>query len=784
MSTYQAGGGLMREQSTGLRARNSLLVRLTALTLLIALPILAVMAFFLIERARTQLEQDAATNLRALNNAVGSTISLWLDTHVSVLQTLAALPAIRSMDPEQQTPALKAMAAAYPQMYLVSTTDLQGMNIARNDDGKLTDYSDRLWYRNAASGDSPWSYQLLIGRTSGRPALVLSVPIRDDQGQVIGVAMFASELTAISQQVQTARAGQQGFAYIFDSEDRVVASPADVQNAPELAVDPNAPAAIQDFSTYNPVKALRSGIEGAYQFTDQSGLVWRAHLSRLSADWGVIVQQPENELLAPIRTYQQIAWTALGVSAVLLFILTYLSLRRSIQPIRSLTETAAAISAGDLSRAAPVQSQDEIGLLANTFNRMTAQLRQFITALEERVAERTSALERRLVQLQVTAEVAREAASFGTTSAISGQERSSGDRLMQDMVKLISERFGFYHAGIFLLDSGSGQSGSPGFAVLKAASSEGGQRMLARGHRLAVASPESMRLGGGTMRSSTDRQVRPIGIVGYVAGSGSPRIALDVGQDAVFFNNPDLPLTRSEMGLPLKVQEQVIGVLDVQSTEQSAFTQEDVEILQILADQIALAIQNSLLIDESRQTTQELQVLLSKQTAQRWQTRLLSAEGGGMAYSLHAGRVSPGGEHRAGQDERSGQHLPEATKKDRALSEEWPIMLRGEKLGAISLQRAAPWTPQERRLIEETLNQVALALDNARLLEEVQQRASQEEFINQVISRAQSSMNLETVMKNAVRDIGLAVSGARVRLTIAQSAPTEQETPPGDGDGQ
>lgn len=783
MTTLQAGERRMSEQPVRVRSRNSLLVRLTALTLAIALPVLAAMAIFLTGRARAQLEIDASTNLRALNNAVGSTISLWLDTHASALQTLAALPAIRSMDPEQQTPALQAMAAAYPQMYLVSTTDLAGMNVARNDQGKLTDYSDRLWYRNAAKGDVPWTYQLLIGRTSGRPALVLSVPIRDDQGQVVGVVMFASELTAISKQVQTARAGQQGFAYIFDSEDKVVASPPDVQNAPELSLDPNAPVAIQDLSTYNPVKALRNGVEGAYIFTDQNGLVWRAHLSRLSNDWGVIVQQPENELLAPIQSYQQIAWTALGIGAILLLVLTYLVIWQGLRPIRSLTETAAAISAGDLNRTAPIQSQDEIGLLANTFNRMTAQLRQLITALEERVAERTSQLERRLVQLQVTAEVAREAASFGTTTAIGEQGQSSGDLLMQDMVKLISERFGFYHSGIFLLDtvsgagstsSGAGQLGSPGFAALKAASSEGGQRMLARGHRLAVASPESTGMG----RGGAGRQARPTGIVGYVAGFGSPRIALDVGQDAVFFNNPDLPLTRSEMALPLKVQDQVIGVLDVQSTEQSAFTQEDIEILQVLADQIALSIQNSILIEQSRKTTRELQLLLSKQTAQRWQARLRPEDEGASAYSLRAGRLSAGIESQP-------EHLrPVADRTAEEHSQEWPITLRGERLGAVSLKRSIPWTPQERRLIEETLNQVALALDNARLLEEVQQRASQEELINQVISRAQSSMNLDTVMKNVVREIGLAVSGARVRLTIAPSAPTEQVTPSGDGDGQ
>ncbi len=185
---------------------------------------------------------------------------------------------------------------------------------------------------------------------------------------------------------------------------------------------------------------------------------------------------------------------------------------------------------------------------------------QAAVALENlRLLEET---QRRATQLAAAAEVARDATAILDV-----------DQLLDETAHLISEQFGFYHAGVFLLDK-EGE-----YAVLQAASSEGGYRMLERGHKL---------------------RVGKVGIVGYVAGTGKPRIALDVGKDAIHFVNPDLPDTRSEMGLPLKVREHVIGVLDVQSIQEAAFSEDDVAVLQTLADQLAAAIANARLFQEVR----------------------------------------------------------------------------------------------------------------------------------------------------------------------------------------
>jgi PAS domain S-box-containing protein len=199
--------------------------------------------------------------------------------------------------------------------------------------------------------------------------------------------------------------------------------------------------------------------------------------------------------------------------------------------------------------------------------RMRAQLQQHAEALEYEVAERTRDLARRNTQLQVAVEVARDASS--------GRDL---DDLMQRAVELVQERFGYYHTGLFLIDE------RREYAVLKASTSQEGRGMLAAGHRL--------RLGD-------------TGLVSYAGSAGQPRIAQDTHADAQHYRNPHLPRTRSELALPLQVGERVIGVFDVQSTAAGAFDQEDVRILQLMADQLAVAIERTRLFAEVQATLKD-----------------------------------------------------------------------------------------------------------------------------------------------------------------------------------
>jgi signal transduction histidine kinase len=187
---------------------------------------------------------------------------------------------------------------------------------------------------------------------------------------------------------------------------------------------------------------------------------------------------------------------------------------------------------------------------------------------------RTRDLARRARYLQTTAEVARHVASV-----LDLQE------LLTRVATLTSERFGLYHAGVYLLNE------SREWAVLRAASSEGGQRMLACGHRLKV----------GTA-----------GIVDYVTRTGKPCVALDIGKETTMLDSPELPETRSEMVLPLQARGETMGVLDVHSAEPEAFSNEDMAVLQTLADTLATAIQQARLFESVRHQEQQLRALTAR----------------------------------------------------------------------------------------------------------------------------------------------------------------------------
>jgi len=172
-------------------------------------------------------------------------------------------------------------------------------------------------------------------------------------------------------------------------------------------------------------------------------------------------------------------------------------------------------------------------------NKMLTETRNY---LEETVEKNTRQLERRNKYLEAANMVARDTTSF-----------LDPDELLQRVVTLISEQFDFYHVGIFIVDE------SNETAVLKAASSLGGQKMIARGHSLAVGKR---------------------GIVGFVTGIGQPRIAQNIGADQVHSATAELPETKSEMALPLKIRGEIIGAIDIQDTKENAFTDDDVLVLQ------------------------------------------------------------------------------------------------------------------------------------------------------------------------------------------------------------
>jgi len=450
------------------------------------------------------------------------------------------------------------------------------------------------------------------------------------------------------------------------------------------------------------------------------------------------------------------------------------SVRALVLVLLTMVGFAWAYSTGRLAVAQEASSSDPFGWLSNTFvvmmlgilgtvslnylvphlsaalvrsRELAQELEEHRAKLEEQVAERTADLARRSTQLEMAAWVAREAAAIRDV-----------EQLLEETVRLISERFSFYHTGIFLLDE------AKEYAVLRAASSDGGQRMLARGHRL--------KAGKGGSES--------VGIVGYVTGRGEPRVTLDVGEDAVFFNNPDLPDTRSEMALPLQAHGEIIGALDVQSQEPEAFSEEDVAVLQTMADQVALAISNTRLFQQAQEGLEAARRAYSELSRQAWQDLLRARSSPGQRYDPQ-GILLADGQHREDADKlrpvalavREGQTVRGQDESSAMVA--IPIKVRGQVIGVIDARKPegeGEWTMEQIVLLETLTEQLGVALESARLYQDAQRRAARERLTREITDKMRRANDVEGIVQTVVDELfgALGTSRAFVRLGVAPPA--------------
>ncbi len=391
-----------------------------------------------------------------------------------------------------------------------------------------------------------------------------------------------------------------------------------------------------------------------------------------------------------------------------------------------------------------------------------AEINRELEASRDTLQAQAIDLTRRARYLEATAKVARDAASV-----LDLQE------LLSRVVGLVSEQFGLYHTGIFLLDP-SGE-----WAVLQATSSEGGRRMLAGGHRL--------RLGEES-------------IVGYVAGRGEPRIVLDIGADAAFFDNPDLPDARSEMALPLQARGEIIGVLDVQSKESEAFSDEDVAVLQTLADQIAMAISNARFFRQAQESLEAERRAYGEISRDAWGELLQDYRHLGYRYTkggvaplvetlsaprpeVHDNLASQNEPRADDGEERSVPSAPAMTSArdsvalsdtDAKLGEELPelalpVKVRGHVIGSVKAHKpgeAGEWEVEEVALMETLAEQLGLALESARLYRDTQQRALRERLTGEIAARMRENLDIDTVLQTAIREIGERLDVAEVEVRM------------------
>lgn len=383
-----------------------------------------------------------------------------------------------------------------------------------------------------------------------------------------------------------------------------------------------------------------------------------------------------------------------------------------------------------------------IRLLQNEFEKAQARSTKSLEALqieranlEKRVEERTAELANRTQELETASRVARD--------AVIAQDL---DTLLDETVKLIQSGFNLYHVSIFLTDDRNE------YAILHAATGEAGKKLLKQNIRL---------------------KVGETGIVGAVANSGNSRIALEVDADTAYVSHPLLPESRSEMALPLVVNKRVIGVLDIQSSKRDAFDNNSLRIMQTLADQLAVSIENARLVKRTQDTFDELNQVYRTQIQDAW-TRYTEESISGYEYDgLNITPINNDLPRETLNKLRTGHAVvAKTTKKTGGLRPATlivPLKLRDQLIGMVGIEKEEPnyfWSPEEISIAENAALQTAISLENARLLEDAQRRATRERIIGEASARMRESLNVESVLKSAAQEFQKALGNVEAEVWL------------------
>jgi GAF domain-containing protein len=324
---------------------------------------------------------------------------------------------------------------------------------------------------------------------------------------------------------------------------------------------------------------------------------------------------------------------------------------------------------------------------------------------QEHLRQYSQEQERRSAEIRTAAEISRSISGVLTPQ-----------KLLRDATSLILERLNLYYVGVFIVDEKNG------YAVLQAGSGEAGQTMVLSKHKLPL----------------TDSSM-----VGWAITHREARIALDVGQEAVRFANPLLPNTRSELALPLISKDRAIGALTIQSEQPKAFDQEDIIVLQSIADNLAVGLENAQLFEETQKNLDDIRTSQRNYITHAWSETVRENEEYEYATST------------------------ELLEPDAAITAiDVPLILREQIIGQLHLEGQQDWSPEERALVEAVATQAALAMENARLLEESQKMALRERLAAEITGKVWSSPNTEYILQTTIKELGRALHADEATIEL------------------
>jgi GAF domain-containing protein/HAMP domain-containing protein len=734
--------------SVGAQIRTAFLIISVAPILIVAIPQIMASINLLNEQSNASLERSVTTIADSLDNDFTDI--------VAEIKEDSILPNIVSFlkDPTINSNIVNSVARRYPSVLSYALLDKNGQNLLDSSEKEAgKNESQTAYFQGAINSPNTYISDVVLDPDTGGSVFYVGNQVTDELGRPIGIIRIKFDAQMLQEIVEESakNLGTGIVVAIIDEENIILAhsgtpdlrsqilvfpSPDKLlvlQKAgrlPAVPTNPNLGDLAQNLKSVKETTSFQSKTSPEDTSPDNVSVT-----TLYNKPWKVLVGIHLTTFLVPVLTQAGTTMAILLVVLLAVFFGANLTTGLLVTPINKLASAAKALGAGELDTSIRLARKDEFGTLSSVLDDTARQLNDTLQTLETRVAERTMELSevneknaRRAAQLEAIAQVARSVTSL-----------SDPEKLLPEITQQISKSFGYYHSGIFLVD----ESGE--YAVLRASNSDGGKKMLKRSHRLKVGRE---------------------GIVGFVSNTGRHRIALDVGDDAVFFTNPDLPETRSEIALPLKIGDRVIGVLDVQSTEPEAFNEEDVRILTLLSDQLSIAIENARLFEETNEALKQVQGFYAEASGMGW--RALLSDSGSTGFRFIKGNVEP-----------IFQNIEKVPTYTSELPLELPIILRGERLGGLKIRqpgRTRPWTETEIRMYQSIVDRMTFALENARLFSDARKRANIERLTADASTKISSSVQYETILRTAAEEISRILGGSDVLVQIQPESVDKNDT--------
>ncbi len=472
----------------------------------------------------------------------------------------------------------------------------------------------------------------------------------------------------------------------------------------------------------------------------QTVLAYYDTLEFFGQSFTLVTELEQQRISTQVFEYGQEVFFPVTVGGILIIVLLTVLLNLLLTPpLQDITGAMRTMLRGGMD--VPVrgkQRRDEIGKLVNAFIEMRDQVRLLLTTAEQRLKDRDR-------DLRVTQDI---------SGAITHERNLQ--MLMDTVVNLIIKNFpSIYHAQIFLIDS-------EGFAVLRASTGTPGKALLASGHRLAVGS---------------------VSVIGQVVEQGQLIVARDAAFSDVHRRNEFLPDTRAELAIPLRAGEIVIGALDVQSKQRDSFSPDLVNVLQTLAGQVSIALENVRLYEESQRQLAAIDQQRRTAARHQWQTYLNTHRQSDLTVNAGNQTTYDFSELRQ-QAAATSKPAVGVVTPHRTIPFVVPVQLRGEVLGMVDFEIPERDFRYDRVLLaEELVNRLAIGLDNARLFEESQQSAERERVVNTISAKITQQTDIETILQTALREVGIALRTPQVSVRLHLPAFEQRPLTPPDTNG-